>query len=261
MAGDDRDDTKPPNKVSDAWLFVSHSNKDAALVRRVRDELERLEAHPLLFFLKCIDDDDELDDLIKREIAARNFFILCDSEAARRSKWVQQEIAIVNALGNRKIHSLDLADPWEKQRIAIHRAVRAATTFVSYSYRDRDRVQPYVDFLKARDFAVFVDRGINAGDDFVEKITEAIHASVAGYFIAFLSNQWLASRWAQEELTAYYDAARAAEQTPHPLLIALDPPDLIAPRLPPTLMAYQMIDLSRGGIAENGPKLLRALGL
>lgn len=258
---DDRDDATGPEKLSDAWIFVSHSHKDAALVRRVRDELERLDAHPLLFFLKCLDDDDELDDLIKREIAARNFFILCDSDSARASKWVKQEIAIVNALGNRKIHSLDLADPWEKQRSAIHRAVRGATTYVSYSHGDLARAQPYIDLLKSHDFAVFVDRGIGAGENVVEKMTRAIRASVAGYFIAFLSRQWLTSHWAQKELAMYFDAAQAVDHAPHPLLIALDPPSSIVPILPLALRSAQMIDASRGEVAENETEILTALGL
>ena len=76
-------------KQSDAWVFVSHSNRDLAAVRRVRNELESQSAHPILFFLKCVEDHDELDTLIEREIRARHFFLLCDSVNAQGSNWVQ----------------------------------------------------------------------------------------------------------------------------------------------------------------------------
>src|SRR5215470_1871304 len=101
-------------KISHAWIFVSHSNGDIAAVRRVRDELEKYHANPILFFLLCIENDEELDGLIKREISARNFFLLCNSPAARRSSWVQKERDFVLSLKDRIVHELDLDWPWEQ---------------------------------------------------------------------------------------------------------------------------------------------------
>ena len=79
-----------------AWIFVSHSNKDIEKVREIRNLLERGGANPVLFFLKCMenseDDDRLLWNLIEREIKARNFFLLCDSQNARNSDAVQREI-------------------------------------------------------------------------------------------------------------------------------------------------------------------------
>jgi TIR domain-containing protein len=72
------------------WIFVSHSTKDLEPVRRIRDYLEAKSHHPLLFFLKCIRDTDELDSLITREIEARTIFLLCDSPNARSAQWVQR---------------------------------------------------------------------------------------------------------------------------------------------------------------------------
>ena len=94
-----------PNNYSNsppgAWVFVSHSNTDIAGVRAFRDELERMGHYPLLFFLKCISADDELDGLIKRGIEARNFFLLCDSPSARESAWVQREVEHIQSLPHR----------------------------------------------------------------------------------------------------------------------------------------------------------------
>jgi hypothetical protein len=47
-----------------AWIFLSHSHRDLHEVRHVRDALEAKGHQPLLFFLKCLDDDAEIDDLI-----------------------------------------------------------------------------------------------------------------------------------------------------------------------------------------------------
>lgn len=84
---------KKENKMdsSNAWVFVSHSNKDFEKVINVRDKLETLQYRPLLFFLKCLEDDREIFELVKREIKARDRFILCDSKNSRESEWVQKE--------------------------------------------------------------------------------------------------------------------------------------------------------------------------
>jgi hypothetical protein len=63
-----------------AWIFVSHSHRDLERVRRVRDALEQRGHNPLLFFLRSLDDESELDALIRREIHARRR----DLEMAKR---------------------------------------------------------------------------------------------------------------------------------------------------------------------------------
>ena len=70
-----------------AWIFFSHSHRDLEKVRRIRNELERRGHNPLLFFLKCLEADDaRLPELIRDEIKARTFFVLCNTRASRRSK-------------------------------------------------------------------------------------------------------------------------------------------------------------------------------
>lgn len=69
-------------RLQNAWIFVSHSTLDITEVRRIRNEVELQGGEPLLFFLKSISDNDELDGLLKREIEARRYFLLCDSPAA-----------------------------------------------------------------------------------------------------------------------------------------------------------------------------------
>ena len=103
----------------EGWVFVSHSNRDFDRVRRVRNALEDAGHYPLLFFLRCLTDDQELDDLIKREICERNFFLYCKSEAARTSPWVQRELAFIKSLPHRVIYELSLDDDEETQATVI----------------------------------------------------------------------------------------------------------------------------------------------
>jgi hypothetical protein len=180
------------HRLSDAWIFVSHSHLDLNAVRRVRDEFERLHANPLLFFLMSLKDDEELDSLIKREITARNIFLLCNSPSARKSQWVQKEREFVLSLRDRKIHELDMEWPWERQKRIIHETLQSATAFINYSIKDRDRVQPYIDLLADSDFAVFEPfTQAMPGDSLIDELDAAIERSVIGYFFTFLSSNWL----------------------------------------------------------------------
>ena len=74
------------------WVFISHSHQDIDKVRKVRNHLERLGFEPLMFYLKCLSDEDEIEELIKREIDEREWFIYADSPMARSSKWVRAEL-------------------------------------------------------------------------------------------------------------------------------------------------------------------------
>ena len=92
--------------IDDTNAF-SHSNKDFEKIIKVRNKLEILRYKPLLFFLKCLEDDTEIFELIKREIKARDRFILCDSYNSRLSKWVQKEIDYIKSL-HRPYEIIDL---------------------------------------------------------------------------------------------------------------------------------------------------------
>jgi len=92
---------------TNAWVFISHSNKDFEKIIKVRNKLEKLKYKPLLFFLKCLEDDTEIFELIKREIKARDRFILCDSLNSRMSPWVQKEIDYIKSL-HRPYEIIDL---------------------------------------------------------------------------------------------------------------------------------------------------------
>ena len=73
------------------YIFISHSHKDIKKVRKIRNKLEDNGFEPLCFYLKCMNDDTEIEDLIKREIDAREWFLFVDSKNSRESKWVSLE--------------------------------------------------------------------------------------------------------------------------------------------------------------------------
>ena len=58
---------------NEIWVFLSHSNKDFEKVRRVRDMLENQHMRPLMFFLNCLTDDEEIDNLIKPLIPQNHY--------------------------------------------------------------------------------------------------------------------------------------------------------------------------------------------
>lgn len=92
----------------DVWVFLSHSHNDYEKVMEVRNLLEKRNFRPLMFFLKCLEDDNEIDNLIKREIDCRYRFILCDSHNAQNSQWVQREVEYIKKIKNRYYETINI---------------------------------------------------------------------------------------------------------------------------------------------------------
>lgn len=70
--------------------------------------------------------------------------------------------------------------------------------FISYSHKDSDRVCPIIERLKKEGFNVWYDDGIEPGSEWDENI--ATHISQCGYFIAFISENYLGSSNCKDEL-------------------------------------------------------------
>ena len=79
---------KIDNNIQGGYIFLSHSREDIEKVREIRNSLEEEGFEPLCFYLKCLTDDSEIEDLIKREIDAREWFVFANSENSRKSRWV-----------------------------------------------------------------------------------------------------------------------------------------------------------------------------
>lgn len=90
------------------YVFISHSHQDIVKVRQIRNAMEEEGFEPLCFYLKCLSDEDEIEDLIKREIDAREWFVYIDSPNARASGWVRKEREYIASLGSKQIITIDL---------------------------------------------------------------------------------------------------------------------------------------------------------
>lgn len=90
------------------YIFLSHASANINIVRRIRNEFESLGQNPIAFHLRCLDEnykgrDEELWNLIYREIDAREWFVYCQSPEAKESDNVQKEYAYIKQAGKDKI--------------------------------------------------------------------------------------------------------------------------------------------------------------
>ena len=109
------------NKIA---VFLSHSHKDIEKIRKIRDILETLGCEPLMFYLKCLDDDNsELEDFIMREISARNIFLYCKSQNSENSVWVQKELAYIKQLDTSRLYTVDIDNDFEIGLISVLSAI------------------------------------------------------------------------------------------------------------------------------------------
>lgn len=180
------------------WVFISHSHMDIEKVRDIRNALERKGFDPLLFYLKCLEEECEIHDLIEREIKERDWFIFIDSENARNSRWVQQERDIVEALPDKKVFVLDLSKDIESQ---IDFITRQMTVFVSYALKDKKIGQAIENALLKRDYLVFDYNSISEGQQWHSDVFDAIKmACEYGFFVSVISENSIKSDSMMREL-------------------------------------------------------------
>lgn len=203
------------NRNNEIWVFLSHSHEDYEKVRKVRDMLEDQHMRPLMFFLKCLNDHDEIDSLIKREINCRTRFILCDSENARKSDWVKEEVEYIKSL-DRIYETIDLDLPIEEIKKVLSEFKRRATLFISYSRDNQNLARSVYDRLSKYDSCVFYDMEmLRTGGDFQETIVSSLNrAANDGFIIALMSERVLIpGNFSRHEIeyALYYDKNHAGK--------------------------------------------------
>lgn len=132
------------------WVFLSHSHEDYNRVRKVRDILENQDLRPLMFFLKCLNDDDEINDLIKREIDARTRFIYCKSNKAEHSKWVQKELAYIQQ-NRRSYDVIDLSLSDEELSAQLKNYANSLHVYFNYSNQFKEQIRQVSDIINKYD--------------------------------------------------------------------------------------------------------------
>ena len=177
---------------NEIWVFLSHSHEDYEKVRKVRDMLEDQHMRPLMFFLKCLNDHDEIDSLIKREIDCRTRFILCDTEESRKSAWVQREVEYIKSK-DRNFDVIDLTVSEEEICKQIEQIKKHATIFISYNREEIHLAEQVYKRLSKFDFDVRFDAYmLRRGCDFVEENMMSIDkACKNGTVIALLKDRVL----------------------------------------------------------------------
>lgn len=106
-------------------------------MRVIRDALEREGHNPLMFFLKCLEDESsELPELLRREIEARTWFVLCDSPHSRSSRWVQEEVRMIESLEGKVFTVVDVTASPQEVVGSLLGISKRATVFISSSTED-----------------------------------------------------------------------------------------------------------------------------
>ena len=185
----------------DIWIFLSHSSADFEKVRLIRNYLEEKKCRPLMFYLKCLNSEEETFELIKREIDVRTRFVVCDSDNARASKWVRKEIEYITGKEPKRSYlRLDLTKSINELKTDIDLYVSKTAVYISYRRRDLDMVRQVKNRLAKYDVRVFVGADKLESVDFRLSLTQAIvHASNCGYFI-FICSDGLLSEGQKQEL-------------------------------------------------------------
>ena len=205
-------------KNGGCWIFLSHSSKDIRKVRVIRNAFEKNGQNPLAFHLRCLSTETdegraELDNLIKREIDAREWFVFCESEAAEASEYVRMEKDYIKNRPNKKIWTIDMSMS-EKELVArVDEICRDITVFLSYKTADcHELVDNLVDCLVRMDFDVRGHQSLLPGHSWHHDVKRDIKdAANSGFIVVLLTERYAQSVYCTYELREimkYYTKAR-----------------------------------------------------
>lgn len=185
-------------KSGGGYIFLSHSHDDIVDVRKIRNALEASGFEPLCFYLKCLTDAEEIEDLIKREIDAREWFIFVDSENSRKSKWVTMEREYITRTNEKKIIHMDLVDSASIEN-TLRSMVHGLRIFMVCPHKNRAVSCRIKDQLIRKDFLVYDWDDLYAAGQ--ETTANAIaEASRDGCVLVVLSKEALESQYVRMEL-------------------------------------------------------------
>ena len=187
-------------KTEGGYLFLSHSHSDIERVREIRNSLEKYGFEPLCFYLKCLDDDSEIEDLIKREIDAREWFIFVDSDNSRKSKWVTLEREYITRTNSKKIITIDI-DNEKSVSEAIHKISHNLRVFFSYAHKDIDLARRIKNKMEEKDYLVYFPPDSITTSDFASELSDAVsEASQEGCVLALITEESVNSSWMKKEI-------------------------------------------------------------
>lgn len=213
----------------------------------------------MLFFLKCLDDDDaRLPDLIRDEIGSRDWFVYRDSLNAQASKWVQQEIELAKAKEDKVYEDVDLDQELEPQLYKLDRLLKRVTIFLSYSRQDHEIAERIRRVFLKHDYSVWTGSEITSGSTWQNVIRSAIdEAATRGFVVVLLSPAYLTSEYGYYEIN--YSLELASKSKKSNIIPVIIEPFAHNEVLPLSLPSIQWFDLTIGQFDEDADGLIRSL--
>lgn len=258
------------------YFFISHSHRDIEKVRIVRNVIEETFFYePIMFFLKCLSNEQEINDLIRREIYERIWFVYCKSKNAEQSKYVQFERDYIKKLvaSGKKINvfevDLDKFEIWDEEcanyiREQIEYKVRKSQIFLCYSRSDTCVAKEISKALKQREFNVFSDfDSLNSSSSWLNQVESVIKQTSYnnGAVLALCSQRAIDSPAFIQELTLAFNNGALVI----PLVISNDNPHQIISFLTQNFSeflgekAFKMFAVSENKIEQETEKLVKYL--
>lgn len=165
------------------WVFISHSHLDIETVRKIRNRLEEKGFEPLMFYLKCLNDDDEIENLIKREIDAREWFIYVESENSLKAKWVKSERDYIATLKGKKVFCIDMKKDVLEQ---VDKITKQLKIFISCSCKDMAICETIKQALLSKDFLALNDEKAAVGADLEDSFKQMLDISAREGFVLLI---------------------------------------------------------------------------
>lgn len=194
-------------------IFLSHSSKDIDKVRKIRNILEALEYEPLLFHMKCLDDDnDKLEDFIKKEIDARNIFVYCKSQNAEDSVWVQKELEYIKESSGKRLYEINIEKALSETLVSflhtLAEIVKKNKIFISCSHKDRKISDVVTYHLEKRGYNVIRYNTFNS-DKYTKHDEDIRYIAENGIFLPIITKNFLNSIYCMSEIEkVLYDENR-----------------------------------------------------
>ena len=99
--------------------------------------------------------EEELWNLIYREIDAREWFVYCKSPISENNDNVLRERQYIEQSGKNKIGMLDLTEEWDAIAAKIHMICADLEVYISYTHRDRKVAEVLRTLMLEKDYAVW----------------------------------------------------------------------------------------------------------